>query len=100
MGLPGQQRRVHSDLDGCEQCAEDFRDHQRAWRRPEPDGFVEEPADHAGQADAVHPAQGRVEEDHQAAGKGKGEAAAIPALFPDGQLRHQERPWRCRGAGG
>jgi hypothetical protein len=100
LGLSGQQRGVHPDLHRRQQRAEDLRDHQRARRRPEPDGLAQEPAVHAGQASAVHPAQGRVEEDHQAAGEGEGKAAALPALLPDGQLRHQERARRCGGARG
>ena len=28
----------------------------------------------------------------------EGETPSFPALLPYGQLRHQERPWRCRGA--
>jgi hypothetical protein len=50
LGLSGQQRGVHPDLHRRQQRAEDFRDHQRARRGPEPDGLAQEPAVHAGQA--------------------------------------------------
>ncbi|MCY1455603.1 hypothetical protein D9M71_727470 [compost metagenome] len=84
MGLSGQQCGVYSDLHGRQQRPEDFRDHQRARRGAEPDGLAQEPVVHTGQAGTVHPAQGRVEKDHQTVGEGQGEAAAFPALFPDG----------------